>query len=538
VSYNGSGTFNINSAGQPVVSGTVISSTAFNALTADLATGLSTALTKDGQTTPTANIKLGNFKITGVGAPTLATDGATLATVQNSQGQLVLTIAGTNTITAVGSPTLTAYAAGQTFRFISAGANTGATTLNIDSLGAKNVYWNNAACTGGEIANGALVTITYDGTQFQLTTNYSVATTTSIQNSAGQLLGTIAGTNTITANATPTLAAYTAGQTFRFTSAGANTGATTLNINSLGAKNVYWKGAACIGSEIANGALVTVTYDGTQFNLVTNYTTQTGTVLNGQCQLQYVGTTSIKLIPWNGNLLTVNGVSCTVPDAGVTVANTGLTASTKYYVYAVATAGAISSIECSATAYAVSTTAGNKGVVIKSADDTRTLVGMVYMNAGTPGTFGNSVTWQGVRSWFNDLGMAGNNGLASNKSTSSTTWVKLDSTTDITFLTWTNELVQCFFNAGGNSSAGSAQGCAIGIDGTSAEDGQGIQQSANYTPISGTTPARALSEGNHTASLLAAQSGGVSFTVVGAAAPTTSPTVRSTFGVFSKGINP
>jgi hypothetical protein len=56
VSYNGSGTFQINTSGQPVVAGTVISSTAFNALTADLATGLSTAITKDGQTTTTARI--------------------------------------------------------------------------------------------------------------------------------------------------------------------------------------------------------------------------------------------------------------------------------------------------------------------------------------------------------------------------------------------------------------------------------------------------------------------------------------------------
>ena len=56
MSYNGSGTFQINSSGQPVVTGTVISSTAFNALTADLATGLSTAITKDGQTTTTALI--------------------------------------------------------------------------------------------------------------------------------------------------------------------------------------------------------------------------------------------------------------------------------------------------------------------------------------------------------------------------------------------------------------------------------------------------------------------------------------------------
>jgi hypothetical protein len=56
MSYNGSGTFQINTTGQPVVTGTVISSTAFNALTSDLATGLSTAITKDGQTATTARI--------------------------------------------------------------------------------------------------------------------------------------------------------------------------------------------------------------------------------------------------------------------------------------------------------------------------------------------------------------------------------------------------------------------------------------------------------------------------------------------------
>jgi len=56
MSYNGSGTFNINTTGQPVVAGTIISSASFNALTADLATGLTTAITKDGQTTATARI--------------------------------------------------------------------------------------------------------------------------------------------------------------------------------------------------------------------------------------------------------------------------------------------------------------------------------------------------------------------------------------------------------------------------------------------------------------------------------------------------
>jgi len=86
MSYNGAGTFLINSAGQPVVAGTTISETVFNALTADLATGLSTAITKNGQTTPTANIPMGGFKITGLGVSTTVTDAARVDQVQGGVG--------------------------------------------------------------------------------------------------------------------------------------------------------------------------------------------------------------------------------------------------------------------------------------------------------------------------------------------------------------------------------------------------------------------------------------------------------------------
>jgi hypothetical protein len=75
MSYNGSGTFVINTSGQPVVTGTVISSTAFNALTADLGTGLSTAITKDGQTATTARIPFA----AGINS-TLVTDSASTVT--------------------------------------------------------------------------------------------------------------------------------------------------------------------------------------------------------------------------------------------------------------------------------------------------------------------------------------------------------------------------------------------------------------------------------------------------------------------------
>jgi hypothetical protein len=168
MSFNGSGTFNINSTGQPVVTNTVISSTAFNALTADLATGLSTTLTKDGQTTPTANIPMGTFKITGLGAGTSLTDAANLSQLQNSTGTF-LTVTGTNTIVGTVSPSLTAYAAGQLFAFLPVASNTGATTININSLGAKNIVRLAAtALVSNDIIINSVAFIIYDGTSFQL----------------------------------------------------------------------------------------------------------------------------------------------------------------------------------------------------------------------------------------------------------------------------------------------------------------------------------------------------------------------------------
>jgi hypothetical protein len=169
MSFNGSGSFLINTAGQPVVSGTVISSTAFNALTADLATGLSTCITKDGQTTVTANIPMANYKFTGLGAGSAAADSANLSQVQSTVVKLLASVSGTDTITAVGSPTVAAYAAGQMFYFVAAGDNTGAVTINIDSLGAKNVTRDGSvALAAGDIKSGEVVVIVYDGTRFQV----------------------------------------------------------------------------------------------------------------------------------------------------------------------------------------------------------------------------------------------------------------------------------------------------------------------------------------------------------------------------------
>jgi hypothetical protein len=76
---------------------------------------------------------------------------------------------GTNTYIATPSPALAAYITDKPYIVQVVNANTGAATLNISGLGAKNIYKNGAALAGGEIDTGAWVLLTYDGTQFQMT---------------------------------------------------------------------------------------------------------------------------------------------------------------------------------------------------------------------------------------------------------------------------------------------------------------------------------------------------------------------------------
>lgn len=89
------------------------------------------------------------------------------------------------------------------------------------------------------------------------------------QNSTHITLGSVSGSTTITATATPTLTSYSAGQTFRFVSVGANGGATTINIDGLGAKSITKSGTTALSfNDIPSGAVVQITYDGTRFQLL------------------------------------------------------------------------------------------------------------------------------------------------------------------------------------------------------------------------------------------------------------------------------
>jgi microcystin-dependent protein len=144
----------------------------------DVADGVNAALCKDGGNTATANIPMGGFTFTNIAAATARTMPARMSDVQDGKAIYYPTVGGTaDVITITGASTaITAYAAGQTFQFIAAATNTSTATINVDSVGAKSITGAAAATLqAGQIASGAIVTITYDGTQFQLTNTSPVA---------------------------------------------------------------------------------------------------------------------------------------------------------------------------------------------------------------------------------------------------------------------------------------------------------------------------------------------------------------------------
>jgi hypothetical protein len=95
--------------------------------------------------------------------------GQFIAEVRDGAHLYASSISGTNTITGTISTSPTAYVTGQVYRFVAAGANTGAVTLNLNSIGAKAITKNGTvALAGGEIISGQAVEVIYDGTQFQL----------------------------------------------------------------------------------------------------------------------------------------------------------------------------------------------------------------------------------------------------------------------------------------------------------------------------------------------------------------------------------
>lgn len=113
-----------------------------------------------------------------------------------------------NTYVIAPSPAITAYAAGQEFTFNPGNTNTGASTLAVNGLTAKNITKNGTnPPIAGDIVAGTLITVMYDGTEFQLMSPSAIIAAAVKSGGTGSdgALSITSGTTTVSASSAPYL---------------------------------------------------------------------------------------------------------------------------------------------------------------------------------------------------------------------------------------------------------------------------------------------------------------------------------------------
>lgn len=146
-------------------------------------------------------------------------------------------------------------------------------TLNVNNTGAKKVWYNNAEYTGNSnqvfgYANRHMTYI-YDGT-YWVWIGHGIDNNSTYTNAAlGQGYGTCS-TAADTVAKVVTLSSYTliTGGIVSVKFTYAVPASATMNINSKGAKNIFYRGSAIVAGIINAGDIATFIYDGTQYHLI------------------------------------------------------------------------------------------------------------------------------------------------------------------------------------------------------------------------------------------------------------------------------
>lgn len=167
------------------------------------------------------------------------------------------------------APVPTAYSTGMLIQFKANTTNTGACTINVNTLGAKSLKINkDLDPRDNYIKAGQHILIEYDGTNFQI---LSVSGQPQVSQDGSEIFGvSSSGNDTYAITLAPVPAAYVTGQRFYFKPDTANTAAATLNVNGLGAKAVVRPdGSALVTGDILANQIIGVEYDGTSVMMIT-----------------------------------------------------------------------------------------------------------------------------------------------------------------------------------------------------------------------------------------------------------------------------
>jgi hypothetical protein len=411
-----------------------------------------------GQTTITAG------SIAQYGSAPLLPSGIVQA-AQTDAMRYAVDIGSANAYVAVYSPAITAIKDGMTLKFRAVNANTGSSTFSPNGFTPLPIV--GAAHTslqGGEIVASGDVWVQYNsvlggwvlidstGGGLQVSPasrSQHAAQISQVQSNAANYAVDGGIVNAVAVNLSPIPTVLTDGMLIYFKPKFTNTGATTISVNGLTAIPLVGQALSALqgGELLASGRAIGIyssTSNVVQLLMCTGGGLQVGAALqsshaaqlsqigHGQCRLSVNSATQLKLAPYNGNNMIINGVPQPIPGAGITISNGSLAASTLYYVYVFMSSGTMT-LELSTTGHSTGTT----GIEQKTGDATRTLVGMIYTNASSQ--FVDLSTQRFCLNWFNRRSIQVINTFAANRSTTSASFVELSSAERAQFLNWGDE---------------------------------------------------------------------------------------------------
>jgi len=143
MSRNGSGTYNL-PAGNPVVTGTTITTTWANTTLNDIAASLTGSVAADGQTPMTGALNMANNKITSLADGTVSTDAATLGQVNTVVAGYQTIITATGILKGAGAGSVSAGTAGTDYTAPTAVTNFSKQQYfgNVALTDASTIAWN------------------------------------------------------------------------------------------------------------------------------------------------------------------------------------------------------------------------------------------------------------------------------------------------------------------------------------------------------------------------------------------------------------
>jgi hypothetical protein len=232
MSRNGSGTYNL-PAGNPVITGTTISTTWANTTLTDIATALTGSVAADGQTPMTGSLNLNTNKIVNLGTPTADQDAATKAYVDTATGAGGLALLKASNLSDVANATtsrtnLSAAKSGANSDITSITGLTTPLTVAQGGIGAATLTANNVLLGNGTSAPQVVAPSTSGNVLTSNGTTWTSAAPTGVTSLNGQ-------TGAIVDTATNAIGSYTAAALIS------------------GASASYAPGATVSGSSLRNG---------------------------------------------------------------------------------------------------------------------------------------------------------------------------------------------------------------------------------------------------------------------------------------------